>query len=75
MERFDIFKGLLGLRAINLVKKANRSGKMEPIVFEFSSSGSSNHPSKSSDIPHGSNNHIPIPSLPVGSLNQNITTF
>lgn len=37
MERFDIYKGLLGLRAINLYKKVNKSGKMEHIVFEVSS--------------------------------------
>ena len=30
MERFDIYKGLLGLRAINLAKKTGRS-KLEPI--------------------------------------------
>ena len=30
MERFDIYKGLLGLRAINLAKKTGRS-KVEPI--------------------------------------------
>lgn len=30
MERFDIYKGLLGLRAINLSKKTGRS-KLEPI--------------------------------------------
>ena len=68
MERFDIYKGLLGLRAINLFKKVNKSGKMEHIVFEASSALSP--PQKFSVISHNANNHLTNPFAPNNS-NQN----